>query len=399
METLNPKDVSKLDFDSISFITLKTGDMIMIDRAAPEKYKSECPKYEGNNSKNVNNFLKLEVTKQLSFTYKGKKHFNNTIDKKNKRILMKSDFNLISYPSKTINLTFKGMPNKFALNNIPNIPIKENIKKNSLYEISNKIDNNFNINNNNKISINNKGINSNTNNLKIINENNNTSETNSNNNPLSSIREKEKLNIQTNEEITEEEKLDMRIKRKSRNYLERLSLIFSEKKKPLVNAVISLKIPSDVNRQISETEKEFDIMVTQLKQKRSKYNFNRKGNTLYHKYYEFYKDNNKEVKYFNLNRIKYYQEAENDNKENEPQMNNNETLNNNQRMVDNTFNINNTIYVNNKMMNSFYGDKNRENRARRDNNCFSSRIRTTSCSSLVCPSNIIKKKIKFRFLK
>ena len=185
--------------------------------------------------------------------------------------------------------------------------------------------------------------------------------------------------------------------------------IFNEKNKPLVNAVISLKIPSDVKRQISETEKEFDMMVTQLKQKRSKYNFSRTGNNLYNKYYELYKDNNKEVKYLNLNRIKYYQEAENDNKENEPQMNNNETLNNNQRMVDNTFNIYNTIYVNNKtnfgigltdtnlnnkVMNSFYGEK---NRATRDNNNFSSRIRTNSSSSLVCPSNIIKNKLNSEF--
>ena len=383
METLNPKDVSKLDFESISFITLKNGDMIMIDGAAPEKYKSESPKYDSNNTKKRNNILNLEVTKQLSFTYKGKKQLNNTKDKANKKILMKSDFNLISYPSKTINLFFKGMPNKYILNNIPNIPMKENIKKNSLYEISNNTNNNFNINNNKRISINNQEINSNINNLKKINENSNSSETNSNNNPSN--------------EITEEEKLDMRIKRKSRNYLERLSLIFSEKNKPLVNAVISLKIPSDVNRQISETEKEFDMMVTQLKQKRSKYNFNRKGNTVNHKYYELYKDGNKEVKYFNLNRIKYYQEAENDNKENEPQINNNEIINNNQKINDdkNNFGIGLTdINLNNKMMNSFYGDK---NRAKRDNNCFSSRIRTTSCSSLVCPSNIIKNKLNSDF--
>ena len=399
METLNPKDVSKLDFDSISFITLKNGDMIMIDGAAPEKYKSELPKYDSNKNKKENKFLKLEVTKQLNFAYRGKKQFNNTIDKVNKKILIKNDFNLISYPSKTINLTFKGKSNKYILNNIPNIPIKENIKKNSLYEISNNIDNNFNINNNKRISINNQEINLNINNLKKINENNNnnSSETNWNNNPLSSNRNN--LNIQTNE-MTEEEKLDMRIKRKSRNYLERLSLIFNEKNKPLVNAVISLKIPSDVNRQISETEKEFDMMVTQLKQKRSKYNFNRKGNSVYHKYYELYKDNNKEVKYYNLNRIKYYQEAENDNKENEQQINTNETLNtlnNNQKIIDNKTNISIGLTdsnLNNKMMNSFYGDK---NRGTRDNNCFSSRIRTTSCSSLVCPSNIIKNKLNSDF--
>ena len=410
METINPKDVGKLDFDSISFITLKNGDMIMIDGSAPEKYKSEAPKYDNYSIKSKNNIQNLEVMKQLSFTYKGKNKYNNTIDKINNKIILKNDFNSISYPSKAMNLSFKGISNnKFALNNFQNLPIKQNIKKNSLFEISN-INNNINLNNK-RLSYN-PEIHPNINTLKKAteNNNNNSSETNSNN-PPSSTRNNNinNLNIQTRE-ITEEEKLDQRIKRKSRNYLERLSLIFNEKNKPLVNAVISLKIPSDVNRQISETEKEFDMMVTQLKQKRSKYNFSRTGNNLYNKYYELYKDNNKEVKYLNLNRIKYYQEAENDNKENEPQMNNNETLNNNnQRMVDNTFNINNTIYVNNKtnfgigltdtnlnnkVMNSFYGEK---NRATRDNNNFSSRIRTNSSSSLVCPSNIIKNKLNSDF--
>jgi len=411
METINPKDVGKLDFDSISFITLKNGDMIMIDGSAPEKYKSEAPKYDNYSIKSKNNIQNLEVMKQLSFTYKGKNKYNNTIDKINNKIILKNDFNSISYPSKAMNLSFKGISNnKFALNNFQNLPIKQNIKKNSLFEISN-INNNINLNNK-RLSYN-PEINPNINTLKKAteNNNNNSSETNSNN-PPSSTRNNNinNLNIQTRE-MTEEEKLDQRIKRKSRNYLERLSLIFNEKNKPLVNAVISLKIPSDVNRQISETEKEFDMMVTQLKQKRSKYNFSRTGNNLYNKYYELYKDNNKEVKYLNLNRIKYYQEAENDNKENEPQMNNNETLNNNnnQRMVDNTFNINNTIYVNNKtnfgigltdtnlnnkVMNSFYGEK---NRATRDNNNFSSRIRTNSSSSLVCPSNIIKNKLNSEF--
>ena len=410
METINPKDVGKLDFDSISFITLKNGDMIMIDGSAPEKYKSEAPKYDNYSIKSKNNIQNLEVMKQLSFTYKGKNKYNNTIDKINNKIILKNDFNSISYPSKAMNLSFKGISNnKFALNNFQNLPMEQNIKKNSLFEISN-INNNINLNNK-RLSYN-PEINPNINTLKKAteNNNNNSSETNSNN-PPSSTRNNNinNLNIQTRE-MTEEEKLDQRIKRKSRNYLERLSLIFNEKNKPLVNAVISLKIPSDVNRQISETEKEFDMMVTQLKQKRSKYNFSRTGNNLYNKYYELYKDNNKEVKYLNLNRIKYYQEAENDNKENEPQMNNNETLNNNnQRMVDNTFNINNTIYINNKtnfgigltdtnlnnkVMNSFYGEK---NRATRDNNNFSSRIRTNSSSSLVCPSNIIKNKLNSEF--
>ena len=75
------------------------------------------------------------------------------------------------------------------------------------------------------------------------------------------------------------------------------------------------------------------MMVTQLKQKRSKYNININEHPIYHKYYELYKDNNKEFKYLNLNRIKYYHKAENDNKENEPQINTNE--NNNKLEINN----------------------------------------------------------------
>ena len=207
--------------------------------------------------------------------------------------------------------------------------------------------------------------------------------------------------------MTEEEKLDNRIKRKSRNYLERLSLLFNERNKPLVNAVISLKIPSDVDKQISETEKEFDMMVTQIKQKRSKYNINRPGNSIYQRYYDLYKDNNKEYKYLYLNRIKYYQEAENENKENEQQINSNEILNN---KLDNNLKINNTFYgsfinkgnnnqsmigltetnINNKTTNSFSGDK---PKTTRDNNrSLNSRIRAGSCT-LIYPSNIFKGKL------
>ena len=47
----------------------------------------------------------------------------------------------------------------------------------------------------------------------------------------------------------------MKIKRKSRNYLDLLNLLFGERNKPLVNAVISLKIPSDVKKELSATGK------------------------------------------------------------------------------------------------------------------------------------------------
>ena len=411
METLNPNDIGKLDFNTFSFITLKNGDMIMIDSSAPEKYKSEKQKY--NNDLIQKNQIRnnLSVSKQFTFTFKGKNIFNKNIDKSNKQIILKSDFNSVSFPSKPINVCYKGKSNKLILDNIPNLNIKENIKKNSLFQ--------YNTNNDKRKSFNKPEIktdininpNINENVLKKINENNNSSEINSN---ISSSTKRNNLNIQTNE-LTEEEKLDMRIKRKSRNYLERLSLIFGEKNKPLVNAVISLKIPSDVNRQLSEAEIEFNKMVTQLKQKRSKYNMNRKGESIYQRYYELYKDNNKEYKYFNLNRIKYYQESDTDNKENEQQMNTNENFGKSQlnlNKLDNNITINNTFYggfinkgnnkssigltdanINNKTTNSFYGDKMKTSR---ENKLFS-RIKNGSSSSLVCPSNIFKGKLNTDF--
>ena len=411
METLNPNDIGKLDFDTFSFITLKNGDMIMIDSSAPEKYKSEKQKYN-NDLIHKNQILNnLSVSKQFTFTFKGKNKSNKNIDKSNKQIIMQSDFNSVSFPSKSINVCYKGKSNKLILGNIPNLNIKENIKKNSLFQ--------YNTNNDKRKSFNkpeiktdiniNPDINENA--LKKINENNYCSENNSN---ISSSTKRNNSNIQTNE-LTEEEKLDMRIKRKSRNYLERLSLMFGEKNKQLVNAVISLKIPSDVNRQLSEAEIEFDKMVTQLKQKRSKYNMNRKGDSIYQRYYELYKDNNKEYKYFNLNRIKYYQESDTDNKENEQQMNTNENFGKSQlnlNKLDNNFTINNTFYgsfinkgnnkaligltdsnINNKTANSFYGDKMKTSR---ENKLFN-RIKAGSSSSLVCPSNIFKGKLNTDF--
>ena len=400
METINPSDINQLDFDTISFITLKNGDMIVIDGSVPAKYKSGKQKYNNDFIKQKKSKPQLSVSKHLILFFKGKNKYNNNL---NNHLIMKNDFNLISNPCQIVNFCYKGKSNKkISFKNIPNLSIEENIKYNNSL-LQNNIKNYDNTN-----PINNKDITSitkleskiNENALKEIKESNNSSE---NNHSLSS---RNNLNIKT-EEMTEEEKLDNRIKRKSRNYLERLSLLFNERNKPLVNAVISLKIPSDVDKQISETEKEFDMMVTQLKQKRSKYNINRPGNSIYQRYYDLYKDNNKEYKYLYLNRIKYYQEAENENKENEQQINSNEILNN---KLDNNLKINNTFYgsfinkgnnnqsmigltetnINNKTTNSFSGDK---PKTTRDNNrSLNSRIRAGSCT-LICPSNIFKGKL------
>ena len=388
MDAINPYDIGNLDFENISFITLKNGDIIMIDPSVPIKYKTRDNNQIKNSFGKKGTILQQpSVSKQINFSFKGKINFNKYNNNKNNSIIIKNDFNLVSSVSKNINFCFKGKNNKILLNNIPNLSFKENIKSDSFFEFnsSNKT-NNEKPNINNNININ---QNSNEDDLDKIKENNIME----NNNKELSLN-KNNFNIKT-EQITEEEKLDMRIKRKSRNYLERLSVLFNEKNKPLVNAVISLKIPSDVNKQLSATEKEFDMMVTQLKQKRSKYNMIRNQNSIYQRYYELYKDNNKEFKFINLNRIKYYHEYENDNKENEPQINSNNG--NNNKLEINS--VNNTFYGSfyNKGTNkSIMGlsETNLNNKTARDNKTFSNRIKDLGYNSnLICPTNNFKNKL------
>ena len=407
MESINPSDIADLDFDSISFITLKTGDMIMIDNSVPKKIKLDKSKTNNHSKKKDTIKQKLSVSKQQNFTYKGKITFNKLSSKYNylnNQIILKNDFNKVSKVSKNLSFCYKAKYNRMIMNDIQNLITKEN-PKNSLFQ--------YNHNNHTNIEsiINKQGLNTNNNIKSNINENQLNNEKVNNFIENNQLLTTDRNNLNTkNEEMTEEENLDMRIKRKSRNYMERLSLIFGEKNKPLVNAVISLKIPSDVNRQQSETEKEFDMMVAQLKQKRSKYRINVNDHCIYQKYYELYKENNKEVKYFNLNRIKYYQESENNNKENE-KLNTNENINNNK--LDN-INFNNTFYgsINNKGINksiigfndtnannktsmSIYGDK---IKTPRENKLLSSRIKEMGYNStLVCPSNNFKDKLDSDF--
>ena len=50
MESINPNDIGELDTETISYITLKNGNMVMIDDSVPEKLKKE---------KNIKNIEKL----------------------------------------------------------------------------------------------------------------------------------------------------------------------------------------------------------------------------------------------------------------------------------------------------------------------------------------------------
>ena len=134
MEAINPNDVANLDFNTFSFITLKNGDIIMVDGSVKAKYKSN--NHNNNKTFNKKGTFKqiLSVSNQINFAYRGKINFNfNKYNNKTKPIIMKNNFNLISKISQNISFCYKGISNnkKFILTNLPNLSIKENIKKNS----------------------------------------------------------------------------------------------------------------------------------------------------------------------------------------------------------------------------------------------------------------------------
>ena len=84
MGSINPSDIANLDFDSISFITFKTGDMIMIDNSVPKKIKLD-KKIKNNKNITQKDTIKpkLSVSKQNNFFYKGKITFNKFSSKYN----------------------------------------------------------------------------------------------------------------------------------------------------------------------------------------------------------------------------------------------------------------------------------------------------------------------------
>ena len=92
-------------------------------------------------------------------------------------------------------------------------------------------------------------------------------------------------------------------------------------------------------------------MLTLFKQKKSKYSSNNNEKSIYQKYYESYKNKDKNIKLLkqiHLNRIKYYEEAENENKDNYE--NKNDVLDKNK--------FNKNIFDNLNNNNTFFGESN-----------------------------------------
>ena len=422
METIHPNDIQELDADTFSFITLKNGNMIMIDDSVPQKAKTIKSKNDNDSQKIERIPQDLKVSDQLTISFRGKEpenniNFNDNYNQNNdNKIIVKSDFNLLSKITENVNFSFFGNPIHKPINNIPMISINKNENENhsdnnektdrsnitkSLNTFSPILSSNTNIkaNENQNILLNNKNK-------------NDEDENNTSSNRINSKNEE-------NKEGENENDVGSRIRRKSRNYIEKIEKLVGDRNRHTVKAVISLNIPSDVTRERSSTQKQFDKLVAQFRQKQSKYRKD-KNDLIYQKYYELYKD--KDSKLYNgpnINRIKYYHEAEAEDIENDILFSSNEInskneLNsNNNLMVNNTYNntfcggFNNNInksfnyniinpsfdYNLNKTMNSFNGAK---TRISSENKILNNKLVGSSIgysSALVYPSNRFIRKI------
>ena len=321
METINPKNFIDIEPSSVSFITLKDGNMIMLDDSAPIKPTKENKKIiseEENNKIKENNEKFLAVSFPINISYKGQiknkikleisKNINFSINNKEKKMIT---------PNSSIDFKSSMLQSKKDITNL-NINNSANINKNILSEdnvnihmTDTIISKQTNINNNNEnkneeimpsnnISINNDKIRLNEKdeeniqaftfkNNPINNENNIEEEKNNNiieekndtfkklvfnnripssliiqnNNYGNRITENEKRNIMT-EVFNNEEKKEIN---KTYNKINKKTI--KEKNNNYVKAVISINIPGEEKKD-SNIVKQFNSLVDRLNGQKSK---------------------------------------------------------------------------------------------------------------------------------
>jgi hypothetical protein len=321
MEMIHPKDVGLLDPETISFITLKNGNMIMVDNTAPMKPIIERKKIDF--EQRVKNSLK--ISEKLSISY-NKEENKNKINKKYnqnnenyfKKKFEKNDWNKVYQIEKSINISYLGSLKQYYTNITPK-NIKDNYSRNNLKNkqkenISNT-KNNSNANQKEnyfdftKTSNFYSSPNSNTNTNNLFNGKIIISEGNENN----IIKN---MNKNAYEEDKDENSMNDKLKKKS-NYKERMEKLVGDKNKPSVNAVISLDIPSDIPFDINGIQRQFNMLITQLKRKKDKYQKNNDGGNC-QRYYELYKNSTNKIYNGTFtctnNRLKYFEEHRNGDK-------------------------------------------------------------------------------------
>ena len=143
MESINPNDIFNLDISTISLITLKNGDMLLIDNTIPEKginHNTISNKLDSNESYNIKKIF--EISPPIILFFEGK-----IIKNKNK-----NDFNICSKITKNINLFFEGIKNNLnILYNLNNFNSKNSYNPSQYIESEKEINS---MNNKNNINYN-----------------------------------------------------------------------------------------------------------------------------------------------------------------------------------------------------------------------------------------------------
>jgi hypothetical protein len=307
-----------MDLNSISYLTLKNGNMVLIDDSVPEKgnkEKMKLSKSSGSNkneSKKIQKNIKLEIVSPSSLYFKGIKIYNSHNNENDRR---KHDYKIFNKIIKNENFLIKGMKaNYFNNNNIlekekENIPTSNinnhfNVDKTSKfsYQNENKMDSysrsqipkeneiphvNFKFNNNNENNIlseynqNKLNPNINTNmSIPITNSYNNNINNDNNNND-------NQFNLNSNNSNYNQES-------KRRNKSKIFGFFGKDKKVRIsINAVCSLNIKAEDKYKINLIN-QFNNLVDRLNEEREKDTVTKLLQTekvdKYSKFYPFYKN-------------------------------------------------------------------------------------------------------------
>ena len=358
METIHPNNIPDIDINSISLITLKNGNIIMIDDSVEEKPNIKIMQKDQEYFKKEKKFHFLSISDHLTYYLKGKIHNINKKDDK-KKLIIKNDFNSVSKISKNINFSYYRKPR----NNIQTLNTNKN---------ENNLKNKFEENKTNCMKFSKSLKNFNTIYIPQINDKANLNSNILLNDNKSKFVQLDESNYLPNDkdlddEENKEEEINSKINKKKRNFIERIEKIVGERNNHTVKAVISLNIPCDNPSMLSTTEKQFNVLMSKLRGKQRKYK-RRNLDMNYQKFYQLYKDNHDKqyngILEPNNNRIKHYQDK---NVENKSPINQLKSLNTETLLVNKSIN-NNTIYSsqNNKTISvnksiNYYGRNKRKN--------------------------------------
>ena len=324
MESIHPNDIITMDLNSISYLTLKNGNMILIDDSVPEKGNKEnqnIPKssiFNNNEIKLAPKKFKLQIEYPSKFFVKGIKTFNindkykNTFDyKKSNKIIKNESF------------TFRGIKMNYNYNNNIYEKEKENFQMNNNFAIEknhkvhfkddfNNINNKYNptqssreneieqirtmtFNNNINIQQNNNynNINNDNNNINNINSDYNQSKINTNMSiPISGIINNNNADNKNNNLNNNNNNMNQTSKRKNKS---KIFGFFGKDKKVRIsiNAVCSLNIKAEDKYKINLIN-QFNNLVDRLNEEREKGTVNKfienEKNEKYSKFYPLYKN-------------------------------------------------------------------------------------------------------------